>query len=361
MSTSRRATTSKRSSSTPTIAPSLLALESIYADAKDAAALLDIIRRRAESAENDAERTALLYKQARLSDESLGDPRGAVTVYEQIVEASLEPEAVSALERLYTTTSVGTISSRSTNASSVSRVSPTSARRSSTSSSDRSSTSGSTSGAGVDEYKSALDLDPQHAPTVAALEALLLDRGHAARAAEMLEAVYLARLDWRRVMATLDARLGVSEIRTSAASCSAASRSSMKSRKKTTGRRSRRRRSFSPRTSPTRRRGRSSNDSRASRAPRRDSPRFSRRSSTRCSRTSQPPRNCRSAPARLFEAKNDVESALKFFRRAYAFDPRRRRARSRRSIACCARRIALVIASALYKEALDFRNDPKER
>ena len=32
---------------------------------------------------------------------------------------------------------------------------------------------------------------------------------HAARAAEMLEPVYLARLDWRRVMATLEARLDV--------------------------------------------------------------------------------------------------------------------------------------------------------
>ena len=34
---------------------------------------------------------------------------------------------------------------------------------------------------------------------------------HAARSAEMLEGVYLAKLDWRRVMATLDARLAVSQ------------------------------------------------------------------------------------------------------------------------------------------------------
>ena len=34
---------------------------------------------------------------------------------------------------------------------------------------------------------------------------------HAARAAAMLEPVYLARLDWRRVMATLEARLGASQ------------------------------------------------------------------------------------------------------------------------------------------------------
>src|SRR6516162_11249724 len=34
---------------------------------------------------------------------------------------------------------------------------------------------------------------------------------HAARAAEMLEPVYLARLDWRRVMSTLEARLSASQ------------------------------------------------------------------------------------------------------------------------------------------------------
>ena len=39
----------------------------------------------------------------------------------------------------------------------------------------------------------------------------MIDKPHSARAAEMLEAVYLARLDWRKVMRSLEARLGSSE------------------------------------------------------------------------------------------------------------------------------------------------------
>ncbi len=52
---------------------------------------------------------------------------------------------------------------------------------------------------------------PKHPQTVASLEALMGHADHAARAAEMLEPVYQARLDWRRVMATLEARLDASQ------------------------------------------------------------------------------------------------------------------------------------------------------
>ena len=60
-----------------------------------------ILKRRAESAEGDQERRQLLFKEARLSDDKLGDLPGAITVYEQILDMGLDPEAIGALERLY--------------------------------------------------------------------------------------------------------------------------------------------------------------------------------------------------------------------------------------------------------------------
>ena len=73
----------------------LIALESLYEETNDAPALLDILKRRAEAAEDDAERKALLFKEARLCDETLADPRAAIAVYEQIVEIALDPAALS--------------------------------------------------------------------------------------------------------------------------------------------------------------------------------------------------------------------------------------------------------------------------
>ena len=82
----------------------LVALESLYAELGDNAALLDIVKRRADAADSDAERKQLLFKQARLSDEQLGDARAAIGVYEQILESEqggADSHAIEALERLY--------------------------------------------------------------------------------------------------------------------------------------------------------------------------------------------------------------------------------------------------------------------
>src|SRR5690606_2622446 len=67
-----------------------------------------------------------------------------------------------------------------------------------------------------ESYAEALRVDPTHDATVRALEQIVAqrasgDRAEAARAAEMLEAVYLARLDWRKVMGAIEARLEGSE------------------------------------------------------------------------------------------------------------------------------------------------------
>jgi len=80
----------------------LVALEGLYEETGDHAALLDVVKRRADAAETDAERKQLLFKQARLCDEKLGDGRAAIAVYEQILDMGLDPQAIAAIERLYT-------------------------------------------------------------------------------------------------------------------------------------------------------------------------------------------------------------------------------------------------------------------
>jgi len=62
---------------------------------------LEVVKRRADAAEGEAERKQLLFKQARLCDEKLGDARAAIAVYEQIVDMGLDAKAIDALERLY--------------------------------------------------------------------------------------------------------------------------------------------------------------------------------------------------------------------------------------------------------------------
>ncbi len=189
----------------------LNALESLYEELGDHPALLDVVKRRAESAIDERGRKELLFKQARLSDEKLGDARGAISVYEQILDAGLDVDAVQALQRLYSRTErwedliglyerqVGAPeTSNERKAALYHALGDVLEKR--MNDFDRA----------FDEYAAALEIDPKHPQTVASLEALMGQRDHAARAAAMLEPVYHARLDWRRVMSTLEARLAVS-------------------------------------------------------------------------------------------------------------------------------------------------------
>ncbi len=190
----------------------LVALESLYEETGDHAALLDIVKRRAEAAPTEQERKQLLFKEARLCDERLGDAAGAIGVYEQILELALEPEAIAALERLYAQAQrwedlVG-LYERQIGAPGASAERKAALHHALGSvlaermnEHDRA----------FEQYGAALEIDPKHPQTVASLEAMMTRGEHAAQAAEMLEPVYLARLDWRRVMTTLEARLASSQ------------------------------------------------------------------------------------------------------------------------------------------------------
>jgi tetratricopeptide (TPR) repeat protein len=190
----------------------LVALESLYEDTGDFSSLLDVVKRRADASEDDAERKQLLFKQARLSDEKLGDARSAISVYEQILDAGLDPQAIAALERLYTQAErwddLVSLFERQITAPGISPERKAALHHALGNVLER--RTGDIDRA-FDEYAAALAIDPKHPHTVASLEALMSQRDHGARAAAMLEPVYLARLDWRRVMTTLEARLEASQ------------------------------------------------------------------------------------------------------------------------------------------------------
>ena len=189
----------------------LESLESLYEETGDASALHDILKRRAEAAGGDEDRKRILFKDARLSDETMKDPAGAIEVYEQILEIGPDDQAFAALERLYTSTERSpdllTLYERQIG------IETNAERKAGLHYKVGAVLEGRLNDAerAFDEFEAALKLDTQHAATVAALERLMAVPAHASQAAEMLEGVYLARLDWRRVMATLEARLVGSE------------------------------------------------------------------------------------------------------------------------------------------------------
>ncbi len=188
----------------------LVALESLYEESSDAASLLEILERRSEAAEGDDERKQLMFRRARLLSDTLDDKPRAITVYEQILDLGLDREAIERLEALYTAAEQWSdlvrlyerqIDSGSGSAADLRvKIASVAARR-----------QGDHERA-FEELEQALSEDRQHAGAVAELERILSQGPEPelrARAAALLEPVYLVRADYNRVMDTLQARLSV--------------------------------------------------------------------------------------------------------------------------------------------------------
>jgi golgin subfamily B member 1 len=186
----------------------LSALESLYEESGDAPNLLEILERRTEVAANDEERKALLFRRAKLLEGALGERRRAIEVYETILDITLERDALSALEALYTSEGmwgelVGSyerqLDAKLGDAASlhvaIARVASRQQRN---------------VGRAFDELESALAVERQHEGAIAELERLVAEAPEPverARAAALLEPVYLLRADFGKVMNTIRARL----------------------------------------------------------------------------------------------------------------------------------------------------------
>ncbi|RYE95156.1 MAG: tetratricopeptide repeat protein [Myxococcales bacterium] len=190
----------------------LTALESLYEEMNDAPALLDILRRRVEVAESDDERRSLLYRQAKLTREVSSDPGEAIRVYESVLELGLDAPAVLALEALYTE------QGRATDLVALYE------RQLGEGAPDRAELHVKLAAVAeqhlrdipraFEELESALQIDAQYPGAIAALERLLVqaeEPSDRARAGEMLELVYKARADWKSLLRALDAQLAASQ------------------------------------------------------------------------------------------------------------------------------------------------------
>ncbi|HEU4410540.1 MAG TPA: tetratricopeptide repeat protein [Polyangiaceae bacterium] len=195
----------------PDSRPALTALEAIYQQTEDHAALLDVLARRVEHAASDGERRELYYRQARLNRDVLDDRAAAIAAYEAVLDLGLDPPAVKALEQLY--------ADAGRDEDLVSLYERQVAEHPDDEADLHVKLADVARGRlrdlprAFDRLEAALSLDPEHAGAVGSLEQLLdgaEDPDDRARAAAMLEPVYLRRSDWARVRVTLEARLGAS-------------------------------------------------------------------------------------------------------------------------------------------------------
>ena len=184
------------------------ALESLYEETGDAQNLLEILERRVEVAESDDERKQLLFRRARLLSDVLDNKPRAIEVYESILELGLDPAAVSALEALYAAVSqwseLISLYERQLDAKigSAADLRVSIAKVAAREQHDL--------GRAFDELEAALAGDRQHAGVIGELERILAEAPepeHRARAAALLEPVYLLRSDFGRVMDAIRARL----------------------------------------------------------------------------------------------------------------------------------------------------------
>ena len=192
----------------------MIALEELYAQADDAQNLLEILKLRVENAQDDAEKKGLLFRVADLQKGPLGDKDGAISTYEAILDITLDPAALKALDGLYREASryedLIRLYERQLDAGvgpadlAELRVKIALCAHEHTKDVQRA----------FDELSEALLIEQGHAGAVKLLESILqssTDAEHKARAGEMLEPVYLRRADWSRVKLALDARLSASQ------------------------------------------------------------------------------------------------------------------------------------------------------
>ncbi|HEX4337856.1 MAG TPA: tetratricopeptide repeat protein [Polyangiaceae bacterium] len=189
----------------------LIALESLYDELGDSPALLHVLERRVEVSQNDAEKKELLFRRARLLADKMSDKTRAIEVYQTILDIDMDPQAVDALESLYGSEErwedlVGLYerqldAPRSPAAELRVKIARVAARHL------------KDAPRAFDELEAALEIDRQHEGAILELERVLAtdeDPEQRARAATLLEPIYLVRSDYDRVMTCISARLEAS-------------------------------------------------------------------------------------------------------------------------------------------------------
>ncbi len=181
------------------------ALEELHYSAGDDRALLEVLRRKTELAGEPGRRVDLLLRQAELCETKLDDVPGAVDAYEQVLMEQERSEAYDGLDRLYRKaeryTDLVSLYERQLD----NRVGdPVEVRYRL----GRVFLEHLTDPLGaLEQFRAVLAERNDHEPTIAALESMMDDPEQRGQAAEILEPVFLSRMDWPKVTAALEARL----------------------------------------------------------------------------------------------------------------------------------------------------------
>lgn len=186
------------------------ALDALQLEGGDFEGLRETLRRKTEMAQTPAERIELLERRAALAEGELGDLPAAIDAMEQVlIEDDRRLEAYEQQERLLTKAErypdLAALYERWLDAG---VGAPVDVRH-------RLATVNfaqlSDAYAAIDQWREALAMNGNHEPSIAALEKLMADEEHRRSAAEILEPVFLARMEWPRVVSALEARLSVTD------------------------------------------------------------------------------------------------------------------------------------------------------
>lgn len=193
----------------PDHGPALDALESLHESTGANEALLQVLRSKTDLAVDDAQRRALLHKQARVSEEKLNDRAAAARSYESVLEMGFDRPAADALERIY---------QAEERWSDLSALYESQLIQPGADEISLNHKLGVVAATRVDEpdraldyFREVLDRSGDHSETVVALEQLGAREGFGARVAEMLEPVYLKRMDWPKVVSAIETRIAAAE------------------------------------------------------------------------------------------------------------------------------------------------------
>jgi tetratricopeptide (TPR) repeat protein len=187
----------------------LTALEALHAQSGDHRGLLAVLRKKTELAAEPIERTKLLLRQAELCAGPLDDVDAAIDAYEKVLEDTQSKEVFAGLEALYQRAGryaeLASMYERQMDLEIgdlvVVRYRLAELFRKHLDGAERA----------LDLYEAVLERSPVHEDTTRSLEAMLDAGLHSARAAELLEPVYLRRSRWPELTRALEAQLAGEE------------------------------------------------------------------------------------------------------------------------------------------------------
>lgn len=189
----------------------LEALEGIYRDRDDYPSLLEIVRRRVDATESDDAKMPLYIKLGNICENYVRDASAAIDAYEALLDIGPMPEGFAALERLYRETArhsdlLDMLERRVEIADSDDERVRLRIQRGRILLKELANPS-----AAVDEFELALGVQPASERVADELSPLLEHDEVAARVGELLEPIYVAQSDWKKVRDVLSKRLRVAD------------------------------------------------------------------------------------------------------------------------------------------------------